>query len=388
MRDGTRVSVSCSHCDVSRESSRLPRGWKNHEGIYCGKCWRALYILRALTVPVVSPLDCDWRTLWESLSTVWKVTTQASNWMMTELYRLDAERQGDEKMPPMEHLYFYPEIGRRWPQLPPRSRTSLEQSIKGKYRAVRYKLKWQHGVSLPSFRYPVPYPVHNQGWKASIENESPVVSVEVAPKQRLRLRLKGGPRYHRQRRAFDQIVSGEAIQGELSLCRRTNPESKLPEVSCKMVAWFPRPENAGEKHGTLYVHTHEDHLLTALNIKDERLWTYNGDHLPRWTMEHKQRLQRWADDSKFENQPTPTFSKRRTAAVAKYHNRMDSACHEIAAQLAGYAERRKFGVVEYNDSEQGFCVTFPWYKLRALIAEKLDARGIQFSLSSIKESNK
>ena len=108
----------------------------------------------------------------------------------------------------------------------------------------------------------------------------------------------------------------------------------------------------------------------------------------RWVAEHRKRIQRWADDSKFENRPTPTFSRRRTRAVEKYRHRMDSACHEIAAQLAGYAERRRFEVVEYNDSVQGFCVTFPWYKLKQLIAQKLDARGIRLELVSAKPDEK
>jgi hypothetical protein len=61
---------------------------------------------------------------------------------------------------------------------------------------------------------------------------------------------------------------------------------------------------------------------------------------------------------------------------------MDSATHEIAAQLSGYAERRKFASVEYDDTERSFCPDFPYYRLSSLIAEKLHARGIAFVAST------
>ena len=64
-------------------------------------------------------------------------------------------------------------------------------------------------------------------------------------------------------------------------------------------------------------------------------------------------------------------------AVRKFRDRMNSATHEIAAQLAGYAWRRHFAQVRYDDSEHSYMGDgFPWYRLRSLIAKKLDARGI------------
>ena len=62
---------------------------------------------------------------------------------------------------------------------------------------------------------------------------------------------------------------------------------------------------------------------------------------------------------------------------------MDSATHEIAAQLAGYAARRHCAQVRYDDSDHSYLGDgFPWYRLRSLIAEKLDARGIALEASA------
>jgi len=144
-----------------------------------------------------------------------------------------------------------------------------------------------------------------------------------------------------------------------------------------MVTWLPRKEVSEQESSTLTVRTASDKLLIAVNPRNEQLWVYNGDHLRRWSFEHRAQLQRWSEDAKYENRPVPCFSERRKMAARKYRNRMDSATHEIAAQLAGYAKRRHFSNVCYNDAEHVFCEGFPWFRLRQLIEEKLNAHGIR-----------
>ena len=143
---------------------------------------------------------------------------------------------------------------------------------------------------------------------------------------------------------------------------------------------LPR-QAAQEAIGTLHVRTVADSLLVAVNAKHEVVWRYHGDHLRRWAAEHRKALERWADDSKYENRPLPTFGERRAAAARKFRDRMDSVTHEIAAQLASYAQRRKFAALEYDDRERS-CPACPYYRLASLIAEKLDARGIAFVATS------
>jgi hypothetical protein len=92
-------------------------------------------------------------------------------------------------------------------------------------------------------------------------------------------------------------------------------------------------------------------------------------------------VQRWADDSKYEQRPVPVFAERREHAGAKYRNRMNSAIRQIAASLAGYAARRKFAIVEYDDTERSFCPGLPWFMLADRIRIKLDEVGIQFIAS-------
>ena len=74
-----------------------PTGWKKlGDATYCPQCWRKKYILRAITMPVSSPLDCSWDELRKALRSMWAQTTAASNWMMTELYARDVRRGSEE----------------------------------------------------------------------------------------------------------------------------------------------------------------------------------------------------------------------------------------------------------------------------------------------------
>lgn len=326
-------------------------------------------------MPVAKPLDgLSWQDLRKDLKRMWAQTTEASNWIVTQLYMRDVRREPDQtKMPPMPRVYLYPELRKMFPGLPPQTVVSLEHAIQNKYRAKRYEVVWTHAASLPTHRYPVPYPVHNQSWSCELEEDKPVVSIRLGEHRR-RLRLKSGKQFYRQLSSFRQMVNGEAVCGELAIYQPGD------QLMVKMVAWLKRAETVAGRTGTLNVRTAADKLLVAVNAKDETIWNYNGDHLRRWTAEHREQLQRWSEDAKFENRPIPNFAERRRMATEKYHRRMASAIHEIAAQLAGYAIRRKFAAVRYDDSVRSYLEAGPWSRLQALIAEKLDAAGIGLEL--------
>ena len=373
----------CSDCHKAHKTKltpagkpRTPRGWKAHEGeTYCADCWNRRYLLRAVSMPVAAPIGCTWQELRDDVKAAWRQTTRAANWIITELYAGDVRRHpGEEKMPPLARTYLYPALRLEFPALSPATVVALEQAITRKYRAIRYPVIWTRANSLPSFRYPIPVPVHNQSWAVRIEEDKPILSIRIGEARR-EMRLKSGSQFRRQLASVRLLARGEAIAGEAALYQRGNP----PVLMAKMVAWLPRQAAVSPvRLSTLRVHTSKDSLLTAVNLNDEKLWMYHGDHLKRWSAEHRKQLDRWSDDQKYEQRPVPAFAQRREAAAAKYRNRMDSATHEIAAQLAGYAARRRFSAVVYDDSDQSFCEGLPWYRLRALIAEKVGAAGLEF----------
>jgi transposase len=109
------------------------------------------------------------------------------------------------------------------------------------------------------------------------------------------------------------------------------------------------------------------------------VWVVNADHVKRWAAEHQRKASRWSADQKASDH-LPVFQSRREADALKYRNRMNSACHQAAAQVVAYAVQKRFGVLNYNDTNHAFCSRFPWYALRQMIVEKCNNHGIKFEL--------
>jgi hypothetical protein len=281
-------------------------------------------VLRAIAMPVVEIMNGTWEEFRVALRQMWATTTQAANWMMTELYARDVRRTSEPKLLPMPRVYLYPEARARFPQLPSASIAALEQATQAKYRAKRYEVIWTCSASLATYRYPTPFSVPNQGWSVELVNERPVVGARMGEREgRWKLRLKSNPRFRRQLEAVRLMTAGAAERGSLDLYQQMIDGK--PQVMCKLVAWLPRIARSSLREGTLSVRTAADSLLVAVNEKDEKLWSYHADQVRRWSEEHRKQLQRWADDSKFEQGPVPAFTQRREEAAAKYRARMNSA---------------------------------------------------------------
>jgi len=371
--------MTCSCCPAKSKKEKLPPGWKRFkEQVYCAKCWRERYFLRAISIPISSPLDASWEELRQAVKQMWRLTTQCSNWMATELYAKDVRRNGEEKMPPMAHIYLYPSARERFPDLPPQTVASLEQAAQKKYKAIRYQTIWICARSLPTFSYPVPFPVHNQSWHPSLEDGKMLISIRIG-ERKWSLKLKGGARFRRQFQRFRDVARGDSQYGEAAIYEKGN------QLMVKIVAWLPRPAKQGLT-GYMSVKTGPDCILMAVNGKDETLWRYNGDQIRRWVAEHRKQLQRWSEDTKAELRPVPPFAERRKEATQKFYNRMHSACQMISAQLASYACARRFAELRYDDSGKSYCEQFQWAALKSCIEQKLDEVGIRFVASSNSEA--
>jgi len=182
------MSVDCSACDSSKDINRLPQGWKKHKGVvYCHRCWQERYTLRAITIPVVSPIDGDWPALRQALRPMFAAVTQLSNWLVTEMFIHDVRRDDSlDKMPPMPRMYLYPDARTRFPTLPSRTVASLEHSVGRKYRARRYEVVWACKSSLPTFRHPQPFRVPAQAWMPQLDDGIPIVSLPIGDRPRPR----------------------------------------------------------------------------------------------------------------------------------------------------------------------------------------------------------
>ena len=401
-------TIHCTACGTERTVkptrsglARLPRGWKRvAQEVLCGECKGARFRLCAITMPVIGPISCDWPTLRALLRQCWAESTRLANWITSECYVRDVRRHpGLEKLSPWDAPYLYPETSTF--AVPCQTRAAMEQTLKARYRAIRYQLLWTNEVSLPTYGYPYPFAVPNQAWRARLEtgqdgsSEFPVVEVAL-PGGRVGLRLAGGRDYRRQLGAFRQLVSGEAIAGELSLYRvparesdgrngvpASGPSRPLYRVLCKMVAYLPRkPTKPPEGERVLSVRTDAESLLLALDVEGEKLRAWHGDQVRDWCFQHQRWLARMADDSKHERR-RPKRRRRRVlhdyeSRGTKHRHRVRTWIGQTAAELVGLARRRGCTVLKYDDRDQRFVSTFPWSLLRATVERKCLDEGVRF----------
>jgi hypothetical protein len=373
----------CEECGERKEGNkRPPRTWRRVFGrLICGQCDSQLYFLRAITIPVVKPVSVGWDEFRDRVKVLWSQTTAAANWMVTEFYNRDCRRDGQEKLPPLGDIYLNPEARELFPDLPSNSLAALETAQRRKYQARRFELIWLRSVSLPSHRYPIPFPVHKRSWSARFENDRPVVAFQWERgrnSDRCEVMLRGGKRYALQRASFGQIVTGEAEQGELAIVGKRNSDRRW-EIFCKLVARFPRKTRSGLS-GVLLIQSATDALLmTVGDHVNPHPWVINADHIRRWVMTHRTRLKRLAQDSKalIRSEGIP-FKARRAQMCEKQRDRMNTATHQLAREVARYVERGGYARVEYDDREQGFCREFPWAELQRKLQEKLGRIGVEF----------
>jgi hypothetical protein len=170
------TTITCSTCSkpqkatIGKEGPKLPKGWKRTDAIYCDKCWRERYVLRAITMEVLRPLGdgVGWDDLREAVRISCGQATSVTNWIMGRMFAADRPRlPSDSKLGKLmfDGKPLYHECREAWPDFRASSLAALMNSLGSKYRKRRYEILWTGESSLPSARYPQPYPVHNRDWK-------------------------------------------------------------------------------------------------------------------------------------------------------------------------------------------------------------------------------
>lgn len=395
--------MECFICHTKFDSKRLPMGWKRlNENMYCDKCWKQRYVLRAITIPVASPEGKEWAEFKTAMAASWGRMTELSNWMLSELYVRDVRRTaGMTKLPKMPQVYLYPEARIHFPELPSQTVAATEQAVKGKYKSIRYKLLWTHEISLANYKYPAPFVIPNQGWSALYGKDGiPLVQFRMAD-ERWTVRLRGGYNYRRPLVSFAQVVSKNAVQGELAFFRQrangNDNRSGITErdnggqksqyrIMCKIVAWLPKEDQTKPKDGVLLITpSNNDALLTAYNGKkggeelEDMRWQIHADHVRRWVAENRRRNDNRSNDRKLEvrqsNKSLLSFGEKHSL---KYRRRMKTACDQIAAQVVNYAKRWNYAMIRVQGQPGTYIQDFTWFALWQAISYRCDAENILF----------
>jgi hypothetical protein len=410
------VLIACTNCDSTKKATvtvrgnaRLPNGWKRADNkVYCTKCWRSRFVLRAIVLPVHKPVGSDWTYLKEALRQCWKEGTALANWAVSEFAKSDVVRTRQmERLPPMPRVSLYQNARSQFPQLNCQSVNAILRYVEKNYRRLRYNVVWLNDASLPLYRYPAPFPVCNQAWKASLDSDGkPLISVALM-NDRVTLMLRDGRGYRRQIAAFKQIVEGHAAQGELSLYRQkassgdhrpgfTDREAsggaRTPfRAMAKLIAWLPREiKSTSTLRGLLAARSCSDAFLSVEGIGMSSPWILNADHVLRWFAEHRRRQSRLQVDRKAaaESRHRIQISDRRFSFVEKHKRRVDTWCHQASAMLAELAGRQRVAQVQFDDSDRRYIVDFPWSRFERYLKAKLDERQIELVSTSSQPEKK
>lgn len=390
----------CVHCKREHKSKGgLPRGWKrNGKQVICAACWSDRYMLRAITIPVAGPESPEeWPKLRTALAGAWGDTTRLANWLMTEQIKADRVRKPeDTKLWPAPNPYLYPHARLVCPNLSPAAVVAICNLVQRKYNTARLDVIWRGAASLPSFRYPMPYPVPAQAWSASYLHENvPAISVTLQG-ERFCLRLRGGHEFRPQLAAFAQLINETAVPCELALYRVTShssnhrPEEFRSRIMAKLVMWLPKPA-VRERSGQMLLSRGADCLVIA-KVTGRTDWRLNADFVQTWIVGHAARLQRISEDTKYEKrwpkEKRENINNYRAEICIKQNHRLDNFIHTAAGMLVNVAQRANLAEVVYDETATSYLPKFPWFSLAEKLRYKLAEQGIRLTVleaSSLKK---
>ncbi len=382
-----KLPIRCHECSLekrvkptSKGNPRPPRGWKRRaDDLFCSQCWRKMYKLRAITLPVAEPIGLKEKDFYDRLNRGFSQATEVANFCINEYWGADVKRSSDMekllpwKQPPLYHLlcerFAKGEYGRGF-------LSDIEHQMSGKYRHQRYDVIWTCRQSLPVARYPQPYSVRTQEWKLQEKDGRPVVRAPVAGLTlTFYLSRKG---MGRQLASLKSILDGDAVQGPLAIYR--NRKGKL---MCKIVADLPRTEGDRSRTGAMILKTGGDSFLNATVEGREKPWILYADRLKGLIVEHDAWLERARNDLKYEKRwpkaSRERFNERVAAKCAHSQRRLDTFIKQSAVMVAKFACRQSVGLVKYDDSDKGYLTHFPWAQLKQRLEVVIaDEHGIVF----------
>ena len=401
----------CKHCGKKMVAGAFGNKALG-EDQWHGKCFKLAFIARSVSLPLAVPIGCDWDAANVILKAAWAHSTHLANWAVRELLKADpgrsAKNEKPSDMPKVAlNLYKFGFTNKRYPEWRAfagctTSAAQILRAVEGKYSKVRYAVQWRREQAPCTYRYPMPWPIHNQSWKPYRGQGGERCISVVLPGGRLDFVLRGGAEFARQSRTFDGILAGTIQGGTLYIGRQRSGGTKRQThedrnasggkriqftTMARIAAWLPRVADKG-KLLTLNLDTDANAFWVGqMEGREGRPWILNADHVRRRVQQHRVFLQRFSEDTK----PEKRWPKRRREQMNEHrdqrcnkHSRfIGTWCQEASAMLAKFCHRNGVGLVAYRDDchsyfpDVGETSGFPWYQLRLALASRLEMDGIE-----------
>lgn len=373
-------------------------------------------VTRAVTIPVAAPVGLDWKTVDRAISPTLNMAVDLANWLFVEIYlREPRPFPRDGKMPPYpfpagDGLYRHafgctkqmkqrvkkgqnppseakvmPKQDAKFPQASLWRETTnvmggsavlVVRNVERAYKKHRFDILRRAAHDLLRQRS-FPFPFHNKHWRLELTEQGPLFTATIPGHGPMTLRLRQGRDFARQLAMLGKIVNGTAKKGEAAIYR--NHKGRL---HVKIVGTFPARLPDEPPINACFLHTDPGALLVA-EVNGRKVSITNGDHIRREVAKHKTFRQRASEDKKpevrMDRRQRANFNKVINARCRKQHDRVDTAIHQITAQVVRFCERQRVGVVVYDDHNSEFIPEgFAWYTVGERLADKLRAVGITF----------
>lgn len=379
-------------------------------------------MIRANTLAVNKCLNLSWADFNKLLHSCWRQSTDLANWCARELDRRDVARMPDMKtLPPMPKI---PETKKPKGWCGPRtdgnvlrglygmaavafrtdtgfwagaasSVSSICRAVERKHKQERRAIVWDGERRSARYRYPFPFPVHQQSWSCEYRDGKPVIVANL-PGGKVEMELRGGPEFARQLADFRRVVNGEATKAQLLIsrqrasegCHRQTTTEKAAgggakvnyRITVKLVVDGPERQAAGDRVLTLCT---DPEALWVAELDGRRAWLINADHLRRGVAierDHKRRIQRLGEDRKAEGRRSRPRKRQHKdhldARADKFANRKKSWVQETVAHLINFCRRQRVAAILYHNEAREY-LPLPWMSaLGTRLGQVCGAEGI------------
>lgn len=264
------------------------------------------------------------------------------------------------------------------------SGADILRSVRESYTRQRHEVIWKGEAWPLSYRYPYPWPVRRQEWRLKHSPATGWLVSITLPGGRYVFELKTGPDFRRQEADLHRIVAGEANAGALRLCPMKT-DGHVVGVMLRLSGFFQPADKAGTN--AAFIHTDPKAFL-VVEVAGRSPWILNADHLRRafaviatGQERHKVFLQRTREDLKFEKRLTRRQRKNLLKRVGqrcdKHAARMDTALHQLAAQVIRFCVRQGVSIVAYDDHIKTFLPDgFQWFEFASRLRHKAELAGM------------